>query len=123
MHQHPRSTVVPPLAALLTTLCVSDGINHPIDAPERAQNRRRNRPPQPANKQCANDGGVILVEVLVRALSRVEGQHCFLGRGGSGLNLLVRGVFEGVGNLRSFAERTNASAMPEADEEGTDCSE
>ena len=65
----------------------------------------------------------MLVEVLVCALGRVEGQHRLLGRGGSGLNLLVRSVFEGVGDLRGFAEGADLSAMPEAYEEGADCSE
>lgn len=63
---------------------------------------------------------MVLAEVLVRALRRVEGEERLLGRGGGGLHLLVRGVLEGVGDLGCFAEGAHAAAVPGADEEGAD---
>jgi hypothetical protein len=67
---------------------------------------------------------VVLAEVLVRALGRVEGEERFLGGRGRGLDLLVGGVFEGVGDLGGFAEGADAAAVPGADDEGADdCAE
>ena len=120
MRNHPQRTIIPPLTALLTTVRVPNSIHNAVDTPHSSEDSSSDRPPQSTDKQCANDGGVVLAEILVRALSRVEGKHGFLGRRRGGLHLLVRGVFEGVGNLGCLAEGTDAAAVPGADEEGAD---
>lgn len=66
---------------------------------------------------------MVLVEVLVGALRSVEGQHGALGGGRGGLDLLVRGVFEGVRDLGRFTEGADTAAVPGADEEGGDAGE
>ena len=63
---------------------------------------------------------MVLAEVLVRALRRVEGEERLLRGWGGGLHLLVRGVLEGVGDLGCFAEGAHAAAVPGADDEGAD---
>ena len=120
MRNHPQRPIIPPLPALLPTPRIPNRINHPVHTPNRAQHRRRNGPPQSGNKQSAEDGGVVLAEVLVRALRRVEGEERLLRSWGGGLHLLVRGVLEGVGDLGRFAEGAHAAAVPGADEEGAD---
>ena len=60
---------------------------------------------------------MVLIEVLVRALGRVEGEHSGPGWGRGGLNLFVGCVFVGVRNLGCFAEAANAAAVPGTDEE------
>lgn len=67
---------------------------------------------------------MVLAEVLVRALRGVEGEERFFGSRGGGLDLLVGGVFEGVGHFGGFAEGADAAAVPGADDEGADdCAE
>lgn len=63
---------------------------------------------------------MVLAEVLVSALSGVEGEHGGFGGGSCGLDLFVRRVFEGVRDLGCFAEGAYAPAEPDADEEGGD---
>lgn len=120
VRQHPRGTVVPALAALLAAVCVTNSVHNPVDAPDCAQNGSSHRPSEARDQECANDGGVVLAEVLVGALGRVERQHGLLARGSCGLDLLVRGVFEGVRDLGCLAEGTNTAAVPGTDEEGAD---
>ena len=120
VRNHPQSAVVPALTTLLTTVCVSNSVNDPVDAPDSSENGCRDRPAEARDQKCAEDGGVVLVEVLVRALSRVEGKHGLLGRGRCGLDLLVRCIFEGVGDLCGLAERADAAAVPGANDEGAD---
>lgn len=68
---------------------------------------------------------MVLVEVLVTALGGVEGEELGLALGGvvGGVDLLVRGVFEGVGDLRGFAEAADAGGEDAAGEEGADYGE
>ena len=124
MRNHPQRTVVPPLSTLLPTPRVPNRIHHPVHAPDCAQHSSSNRPPKPGDKQRADDGGVVLAEVLVRALRRVEGEHGLLRCRRRRLDLLVGRVFEGVGDLGRFAEAAHAAAVPGADDEGADdCAE
>jgi hypothetical protein len=120
VRNHPQRTVVPSLTALLTTVCVSNGVHNAVDTPHRTENRCSNRPSQTRDQQCADDGWVILAEVLVCALRRVERKHGLLRRGRCSLDLLVGRVFEGVGDLGRLAERADAATVPGADEEGAD---
>lgn len=120
VRQHPRRTIVPALTTLLTTVCVTHSIHDPVDAPDRAQDSGSYRPPESRDQERADDGRVILAEVLVRALGRVEGQHGLLRAGRRGLDLLVRGVFEGVRYLGRFAEGPDATAVPGTDEKRAD---
>ena len=120
VRNHPQRAIVPPLATILATPGVTHRVNHAIHTPHRAQYRRRNRISQSADEHGAEGGDVVLVEVLVRALRRVEGQHCGFGLRRRGLHLFVRGVFVGVGDLGCFAEAADAAAVPGADEEGGD---
>jgi hypothetical protein len=86
---HPQCAIVPSLTALLTTVCVPNSVHNAVDTPHRAENRSSNRPSQARDQQCADDGGVVLAEVLVRALGRVERKHGLLRRGRGCLDLLV----------------------------------
>lgn len=61
---------------------------------------------------------MVLAEVLVRALRRVEREHGLLRRGRSGLDLLVGRVLERVGDLGRLAQPSDVAAVPDADEEG-----
>jgi hypothetical protein len=119
MRQHPQRTIVPALAAL-TAIRVAQRIHDAVDRPHGAQRRRRNRELETGNRHGAERGRVVLVEVLVRTLRRVEGEHGLGGRRGCGLDLLVRGVFEGVRDFGGLAERANAAAVPGTDDEGGD---
>lgn len=120
VRNHPSRTVVPALTALFTTVCVPDSIHHPVDAPHSSEDSCSNGPPKARDQECADDGGLVLAEVLVCALSGVEGKHGLLGGGRGGLNLFVGGVFEGVRDLCGLAEGTDTAAVPDTDEEGAD---
>ena len=63
---------------------------------------------------------MVLAEVLVGTLGRVEDKHGLLRGRRSSLDLLVGGVFEGVGNLCCLAEAADAGAVPDTNEEGAD---
>lgn len=77
-----------------------------------------------ADQQAAHHVEVVLVEVLVPALGGVEGEEFgFALRGGGRVDLLVGGVFEGVGDLRGFAEGADAHAEVGACDEGADYGE
>lgn len=120
MRDHPQSTVVSALATLSATVSVANSVHDPVDAPDSSQDSGGNGPPQTRDQECADDGGVVLVEVLVCALGRVERKHSILRRGRSGLHLFVRGVFVGIGDLGCLAEGANTATVPCADEEGAD---
>ena len=89
VRNHPQNTVVPTLASLLTAFGVADSVDDPVDTPESSKDRSGNGPPQTRDQQCAEDSGVVLVEVLVRALGRVESEHRLLRCRRGSLNLLV----------------------------------
>lgn len=120
MRNHPQRTIVPSLATLLTTVRVPNSIHNTVDAPHSAEDSCSDGPPQTRDQECADDGGVVLAKVLVRALSRVEGKHGLLRCGRGRLDLLVGGVFEGVRDLCGFAEGADAASVPGTDEEGAD---
>jgi hypothetical protein len=123
MRNHPPRAPIPALAGLTLRPRIPHRIRHTVHTPHRAQHRRRNRPLQSRDQHSAQGGRQVLAKVLVRALRAVERQHGFLGRGRGGLDLLVRGVFEGVRDFRCFAEAADAGAVPGADEEGGDAGE
>lgn len=120
MRQHPRRTVVPALATLLTTVCVTHSIYNPVDAPDGSQYSGSYGPSEARDQECADHGGMVFAKVLVRTLRRVESQHRLLGAGRRGLDLLVRSVLEGVWDLGRLAERSDAATVPGTDEEGAD---
>lgn len=117
LRQQPTSTIIPPL---LTPIRIPNRIQNPIEAPEEPNRRRRNWIRNPRNQQRALHSRHILEKVLMSALRAVEGIHglCVCGRGRR--DLLVGGVFVGVGDLGGFAEGGYAAAKPGADEEGAD---
>jgi hypothetical protein len=119
VRQNPQNTIVPALATL-ATIRVPNRIDDAVDRPHSSQNSRRGGVLEAGNRHCAQSSRVVLVEVLVRALGGVEGQHGFGRRGRCGLDLLVGGVLEGVRHFGGFAECADAPALPGADYEGRD---
>jgi hypothetical protein len=74
MRNNTRSTIVPALATILCTPRIPHRIKDAVNTPGRAQNRRDNGKSEARNEHCAEGGNVVLVEVLVGALSGVEGE-------------------------------------------------
>lgn len=120
MRYNTRSTIIPARTPSLRTPRIPDRIKNTINTPRGAERRRRQWESQPRNEHSAESGRVVLAEVLVSALSGVEGEHGGFGGGSCGLDLFVRRVFEGVRDLGCFAEGAYAPAEPDADEEGGD---
>ena len=75
------------------------------------------------DEQTTHSRKVVLAEVLVTALRGVEGEELGLLLGRGGLDLLVGGVFVGVGDLGSFAEAADTDTKVGAGEEGGDYGE
>lgn len=109
MRKHPQSTIVPSLSTL-KTLCVSPSIQHTVDAPDRTQHTGSNRVLDARDEERSEEGGVVLVEVLVAALGAVEVDHGLGLCRRRGLHLLVGGILVGVGDFCGLAEATDAAA-------------
>lgn len=103
VRQLPRNTIVPALATILARVLVSDRVHHAIDSPHSSHNADSSRELESSNEHSAESRGVILVEVLVRALGAVEGDHCFCGRGRGRLDLFVGRIFIWVWDLGGLA--------------------
>jgi len=116
MRHEPYDAIISPLPSALRTLLlclrIANRVNRPVDSPDRAGDSRSLRIPKPSNQQRRERCWVILVIVLVRALCAVEEVHRLLLVRGCGLDLLVRGVFVGVGDLGGLAEAADADAVP-----------
>lgn len=76
MRNHPQNTVIPSFTSL-ASIRVSKRIDDAVHRPHGTQHRRRHRVLESGNEHGAQSRGVVLVEVLVRALRRVEGDHGF----------------------------------------------
>lgn len=117
MRHHPQGTIV---SSLLATICVPNGVNNAIHAPDRSKHRSSRRIFQPSDKHRCHRNPMVLVEILVTTLRAIELVQRFGLFGRSGLDLLVGGVFVRVWDLGGFAECGDARAEIGADEEGGD---
>ena len=73
MRNYSKRPIVPSLSAILSSPRVPNRINHTVYTPHRAQDGRCDGVPQSGNQHGTEGCNVVLVEVLVRALGRVEG--------------------------------------------------
>lgn len=110
---------VPPLALLLGDVHVPLREEHPVDAPEDAEGGGGDGVAQAGEEEEGEVVGVVLEEVGVGALGRVEaGEAVAEGVRVGGVDLLIGGVGVGVGDAGGAAGGADGYAVPDVDEGG-----